>query len=141
MPRLIKELIEHFLTHNTSDWQLRLMRQWPDMVGNLHTKMSLEKIEGSVLKIGVYDSHWIPELFMLTPTMVRAINHKLGGTYIASMRFSLKEKKQKSAQRPVTPSIVYRKVVLTTQQQQMLTTIKDDDLRSALKEYLIRCLQ
>jgi Dna[CI] antecedent, DciA len=141
MVRLIKDYVEHILLVHEENWHVKLMRSWPDMVGDLHTKMALEKIEGSILKIGVYDSHWMHELFMLSPTIVRTINSKLGGNLVSALRFGLREKRQRKERAPKASLMHQKKILLSSQQLHILEAVTDSELRVLLKNYLIRCLQ
>ena len=141
MATLLREYIHTLLLVNNEDWKSKLIREWAQIVGNLHTKMCLEKIEGAVLKIGVYDSHWIHELFMLAPMIVRTINTALGGSYVVSVRFGVKEKKRVVALYDVEQQVVQQPIELTLQQQQMLSNITDNELRLSLEQFLKRCLQ
>lgn len=141
MAVLLKDYIERLISAEQHNWQMQLARRWPDMVGDLCTKMCLEKIEGNVLKVGVYDSHWIHELFMLAPTIVRMLNNNLGGNYLSSVRFVLKEKKMVMVKKSDTVKASYKNIVLTAEQKTALQAITDAELRNLMKKFLIRCLQ
>lgn len=136
MAKSIKELLPTFL-HDES-WQRSLLRNWPTIIGEVHTKVRLEKIEGDTLVLGVYDACWLQELYLLTPLLLTTINQNLDQPRIKHLRFKRSvAKKNSSAPQPVPkPTTTYQ---LTDRQQQTLATIKDEQLRNALRNFLIRC--
>lgn len=124
----------------SDDWQTSLARGWTTAVGELATHMRLEQIRGNLLIIGVYDSHWISELFMLAPRIVQEINGFLGGSYVAQIRFVLANQtvKQTSSQ-PRKKMRDFREPIsamqMTARQAQILASIKDVQLHDALEKF------
>lgn len=144
MPVPLKLVLESILSANMHSWQIHLLRNWADIVGPLRTRMLLEKVYEDTACIGVYDLHWMHELYLLSPTIIHTINTKLGGVYIKKVRFKLVQKKQ-------LPSFELSKVPyhqhddcvitkkLTRQELSALQGIKDLELRGILEKFLGVC--
>lgn len=136
---LLKEILERVLTDD-GDWRTTLLRQWPDIVGNLHSRMALDRIDGSTLIVTVHDSHWMHQLFMMSRFLVQTINRNLGGNYVTHIRFYTKP----LAARPVTvPPLRYqpRSIELASHHIKALALVPDEELREAMRTFLERCLQ
>lgn len=137
--------INNFLTHLISvpddrAWHRSLICDWNSIMGHLHTKVHLEKIDGTMLILGVYDACWMQELYLMSPLLIRTINKKLDGEYIKQVRFkklgkrtALKPTQQKKIVAPL------RDVSFNTRELQALNRIEDAQLQAALKQFLIRC--
>lgn len=143
MALLLKNLLESVLYHKHTDWQLYLIQNWADIVGTLHTRMYLEKIQNDTLFVGVYDPHWMHELFLLSSTLVRTINARLGADYIVRVRFKLARQKQvrdiqKQVQEKQNDIVVAH--VLSDKQKYVLAQVKDVELKEALQQFLFSCL-
>lgn len=122
------------------DWRKRLVKEWPKLVGDLHTRMRFEKISHDVLVIGVYDIHWMHELYMMSPMILEALNNRLGGNYIAKIRFAVVNKTERSC--PQSLSKHHESVSanpLAERQQKMLAKVKDEQLQEALSKLWYRC--
>ncbi|MGC2310996.1 MAG: DUF721 domain-containing protein [Candidatus Babeliaceae bacterium] len=87
MTKLLKNIIPTLFPQH--DWRWRLLTHWQEVVGPLHTHMRLEKIDNDIVFIGVYDSHWMQELFMLSRDLLHTMNAKLDKPHINHLRFSL----------------------------------------------------
>jgi hypothetical protein len=122
------------------DWRKRLVKEWPTMVGDLHTRMRFEKISHDVLVIGVYDIHWMHELYMMSPMILQAINEKLGGNFVAKIRFSVVNKTDRFRKvfDGASESYIFEKP-LAERQQKILSTVKDQQLQDALSKLWQRC--
>lgn len=124
-----------------NDWQTLLARGWTTAVGELAKHMRLEQIRGNLLIVGVYDSHWISELFMLAPRIMQEINGFLGGPYIAQIRFVIANQKDKKAtgrSRKNTHDsgkTLNSPISMTARQEQVLASVKDVQLHDALKKF------
>lgn len=129
------------LLKTDNDWRLRLVKEWPVIIGDLHSKMRLEKVVDDTIVIGVYDSHWMQELFMLSRTILRTINIKLGNEEVKQIRFTLATAQKKSLKpKKITETRESLNVLRLSQQQSAaLGTIKDLDLQQSLQKILQRC--
>ncbi|MCF7900417.1 DUF721 domain-containing protein [Candidatus Babeliales bacterium] len=123
------------------NWKLELLSNWESVVGNLADKMRLEKIEGGTLHIGVYQSSWMHELYLLSAVLKKTINTHLGNTYITHIRLKYVEKTSIKEQKQIktVQKIIYTPIVLTTKEEHALTKIKDSELQKALHNFLSRC--
>lgn len=141
MAHKIEELIDKILAHDQS-WHRDLIRNWNTIIGPLHSKVQLEKIEDSLLILGVYDSCWMQELYLLTPLLLRTINQKLDQPRIKQLRFKTvgrRHKKTEAQSRQIVKK--HTVVVLNKHEQEALNNIKDPQLQEALKQFLMRCYQ
>ena len=135
----IKNILEHLLgQHN--NWQLQLLHNWPTIVGSIRTKVHLLKIQEDTLVIGVMDSCWLQELYLLSPLLIRTINEKLDQPRIKKLRFKTvgitdKKEKKQAPNKKMSCSIVH----LSAYEEETLRGIKDEQLRQSLKDYLLRC--
>ncbi|MFA6065716.1 MAG: DUF721 domain-containing protein [Candidatus Babeliaceae bacterium] len=137
----IKEYLAPYLQETPDNWKADLLRNWRTVVGSLSEKMRLEKIESSLLIIGVYDPHWMQELFLLSRTIIRTINTYLGGSYIIDLRFRLVQKRHVKSfvLKHETFSARRNQMALTYEQQETLKIIKDQELQVLLKNFLHTC--
>ena len=123
-------------------WHITLISNWNSIIGPLHTKVQLEKIDGSTLVLGVFDSCWLQELYLLSPLLLKTINQNLDEPHVKQLRFKKiariqkKEVKQKmqSAKKEVH-------VELSIVEKHALQNVSDAELKIALKNFLLRCYQ
>jgi hypothetical protein len=87
MPKLLKNILPALFPAH--DWKWQLFKQWKEVVGPLHLHMRLERVDHDIVFIGVYDSHWMQELFMLSHDLRHSMNAKLDKPYINHIHFSL----------------------------------------------------
>ena len=134
----IKELLPKFLEKD--DWRLDLARRWDSVVGSLQTKIRLEKTYDDTAVIGVYESHWMQELYLLSSELCDSINNVIGQKKIRRIRFKLVEARErpKVKQKP-KPMVILTNVTLTQRQTQALEKLTDPKLRQAMTEFWSRC--
>lgn len=141
MTKTIKNLLENIFDHPNS-WKVQLLKHWPTILGNLKTKVHLEKINEDSLVLGVSDSCWLQELYMLSPLLLETINKRLDAPRIKSLRFKkVGIKKQIEKKAPAKKPLSCKMVPLSSKEQQALHTIKDPELRNAISDFLRRCQQ
>ncbi len=138
----IKKLLDSLLTCSQSDWRLTLLQKWEQLAGPLHKRVRFEKVEDDVLILGVYDVHWMQELYLLSRTICNQLNTALGGTYIRQIKFKLIEPHKITIKQsdPVTKDIAYQEHTLTAAESQALAAVKDEDLRKSLYLFYNRAL-
>ncbi len=139
MATAIKKILDTLLS-NQDNWQLQLLSHWPTIIGSMKSNVQILKIYEDTLVIGVLDSCWLQELYLLTPLLLRQINEKLDKPRIKNLRFKalgIKEKTTRKNTGNRTCSI--KQVHLSLQEKQHLASIKDEQLREALQHYLYRC--
>ncbi len=126
----------------TADWKLQLLSTWDTVMGNLASKVRLEKIQNDTLTLAVSDSCWLQELYLLTPMLIKNINAHLDEPRIKHLRFKKAGvATKKPALQPTSQQKQHRPVTLTSQEQAALAAIQDPQLRSSLEQFLIRCYQ
>ena len=142
----IKNILDSLIQSKKSDdaWKLTLIKNWPTIIGSLHEKVSLLKINATNVVLGVYDSSWMQELYLLSNLFLKKINTHLGQNKITSIRFqyietsasknkSLKTKFQKQI------SSTNKNLKLKPQESKALQKIGDLQLAQALQSFLERC--
>lgn len=130
----LKDLISGYMD-SVDDWKKRLLRDWPVIVGALNTRMRVEKIVNDLLVIGVYDQHWMHELFHMSRMIVNTINTKLGKPYVKQVRFVLVARMTRKEIKRTDHMAEEKRQErsLTAQEQHVLTQVKDLELRELLK--------
>lgn len=135
----LKNLLQTYLDHET-DWKLSLIKNWPEIIGSLGSKISLEKVHEDTIVLAVYDSCWMQELYLLSPVLIASINKKLDQPRIKQVRFKQAgKKKEKQAAAPIKPIKPQREITLSSREITALNDVKDPSLREALKAFRIRC--
>lgn len=140
MPKHVHTFLSSLVPKNDS-WKIQLLSNWETIMGNLHTKVQLEKIDEDTLVLGVHNSSWLQELYLLSPMLLTTINQKLDQPRIKHLRFKQAGKRLQTTK--VVPIIhkQRKEVIINTQEQAALNNMKDPQLRDALKAFLIRCYQ
>jgi hypothetical protein len=137
--------LKHFLQQVLAprdDWKVSLLINWPNIVGTLHERMTLEKIEEDILIIGVYDSCWMQELYLLSSMLLATINQKLDQPRIKQLRFKKASIKRTQDTIKQCASVQEaKKIIISPSEEKALITIEDPGLQAVLKGYLIRCYQ
>ena len=138
MAPLVKDIIPRIL--DVDDWKIGLARHWEQVVGTLQTRIRLEKIFDDTVVIGVYESHWMQELYLLSSVLRDSINRFLGEHRINHLRFTLVEERKRTVRKPQSKKFIRPKhVSLSLQQEKALKGIPDEKLRTALIDYWSRC--
>lgn len=139
MAQDIKNVI-HVIFHKQDNWKIQLLQNWPSIIGKLHSKVRLEKINKDSLVLGVYDSCWLQELYLLSPILLRKINQKLENKSFKRLSFrQVYIKKSKTKEAFKKQETTSEKTTLTRKEQKTLEKIKDPDLKDSLKSFLLRC--
>ncbi len=142
MALLLKDVLHSFL-YEQDDWRLTLLQNWDTIVGSLKNRVRLEKIDRDIVVLGVYESHWMQELFLLSRVFLQSINNRLDKPRITSVRFKLVEKKEYPLTSKRTFVSVQKRstqpIVLNLQQKQAIAAIADEQLGSMLVSFLARC--
>ena len=138
----IGEFVNKFVS-SPNNWKVTLLKDWPIIIGNLKSKVRIEKINKNLLVLGVTDSAWIQELYLLSAPLIKAINNHLKHPHIQKLRFknvapTKRQTKKTNCHRRKT---INYEIHLTYSQKLVLQNIKDIQLRSALKDYLRRCYE
>jgi hypothetical protein len=121
-------------------WELYLTKHWKEIIGNLSQHVRLEKTYETTVVLGVYDTHWMHELYLFSNILLDKINAALEEPTVTHLRF-------KKVNRPVVrkkSSSQYKAyqapaIELTTKEEKALSEVSDPELTDVLKNFLIRC--
>ncbi len=141
MALYLKDIL-HTIINPEQNWKTDLLYKWNDIIGPLHSKVRIEKIYDNTLILGVLNSCWMQELYLLAPLLIKTINEKLDQPYIKEIRFKqIGIKHHKKIK--IAPAVIKKKkeVVLTQEDEYALAKITDPVLQEALKAFRIRCYQ
>lgn len=142
MFKSLKTVLGNSFSLSTNSWKTKLLTDWPTIVGNLHDKITLEKIHGDTIIVGVYDVSWLQELYMLSAVLLKTINGHLDKPYLKKIRLKYATKKSTRKVLPKQKSkapIERKKIKLNALESGALLKIKDKDMRDALHLFLSRC--
>ncbi len=140
MTQHIKNFLKQFVSK--SDWKLDLIAKWPMIIGTLNDKVTLEHVDETSITLGVNNSSWMQELYLLSPMLRDIINKHLDKPRIKDIRFKNVTFKAKDI--PHATLIPHKKnkpVTLSSKELETLNNIKNAELRDVLKQFLIRCHQ
>jgi len=139
MHQPLKTLMDGLL-EPTSNWKATLLRGWERIIGPLHTKVSLLKIDHETLTLGVTDACWMHELYLLSPLLLKTINEKLDQPRVKQLRFKqTRTKQQKRSQSQRVKQEEGVETPLSPSEQRVLEGIQDTALREALQRFRSRC--
>lgn len=137
----LNNILENLL-ESQSDWRIKLFQKWDSIVGTLKAHICLEKIEGSTIIIGVYESHWMQELYLMSNIIIKQINASIEGSKINSVKFKLaplqkfdKINKFKKLNRKSMVDIKMKNFSLNKTQENALNKIEDLKLKECLLHY------
>ena len=140
MAENIKNVL-HSVFSKQNNWKIKLLQNWPQIMGKLKHKVRLEKINHDSLVLGVYDSCWLQELYLLSPILLKKINQKLENKTFKKLHFKQVgiKKNKKTKKGLIKEEIIHTKTKLTQHEEKTLQKIKDPDLSEALKNFLLKC--
>lgn len=143
----ISALLLNFLPEDQK-WKLKVFEHWEEIVGNLKNVVSIEKIENDFILLNVPHSSWAQELNFLQDIIKSKINTVIGEEKIRALRFrvgTIKNKKQnlaksKKPEHEANLKSNPRNINKINFIKDCAKKINDSDLKKALEDYLIRCL-
>lgn len=139
MATVIKQILQQFITRHDT-WQVQLLKDWPNIVGNLKTQVVLLKILPDTLIIGIQDSCWLQELYLLSPLLLKQINETLDQPRIKKLHFRAIgisfNKKIDNQMETNNSTVIYPR--LDDLQKKQLDLIDDQELRRYLENYYYR---
>ncbi len=139
MTTSIKTLLAPFFQSKEQDWKIKLLTLWPTLIGPLAQYVTIIKIDDTMMTLGVYDSSWLQELYLLSPELLKTINESLDQPYIKELRFKQVGRTPKKEQKQPAPRERHMPISLTSREKMALNRIKNENLRMALESFLIRC--
>lgn len=148
MATSLKDLLHTIIPHQTS-WKAELHLNWKQIIGHLADQVQLLKVYDTALLLGVKDSSWLQEMYLLSPLLIETINKSLDKPYIIKLHFKNvgegEYTQQNAAPHPKKEKITQPKAQakhnLTRFEQTTLDQVEDPELREALKELLLTCYQ
>lgn len=136
----IKNFLTTYLAHE-KNWKAQLLANWQTIIGNLGSRVTLEKIHEDLLVLGVNDSSWLQELYLLSPVILETINASLDQPRIKQLRFKQIGRKKQTKKIDEKKLEQLSTINLKKKEEIALDAIQDEQLREFLKKYLIRCYQ
>jgi flagellar biogenesis protein FliO len=134
----VKNILDTLLSQQ-NNWQLQLLNNWQQIMGTMQTKVQLLKIYEDTLVIGVLDSCWIQELYLLSPLLLKKINEKLDSPRIKHLRFKSAAPPEKKVQKnSLKRACLLKNIQMSPQEKEALASIKDEQLAAVLQDYLLR---
>lgn len=141
MTKEIKNVLSLILA-NHANWKIHLLNNWSTILGPLSSKVYIEKIQEDTLILGVQDSCWLQELYLLSGMLIKTINQTLDQPRIKHLRFkTIGIKKEKQRNKTTNKARCNEPVSLSAHEYQALQNINDSELQQALKNFLVRCYQ
>ena len=145
MVKEVKNII-HAILPQQDAWKLTLLQKWKEIIGDLEPYVWIEKMYKDAIQLGVIDSGWLQELYLLTPVLLDTINAKLDAPRIKKIMFKNKGERKTGTtlslpKIPVQTTYIPQSVMLSDEELDTLNCIKDRELRTALQAFLIRCHQ
>lgn len=140
----IKQLLPnmHTISNQNKQWKLMLIQNWESIIGSLASKVSIHKIYNHSITLGVSDSSWMHELYLLSDLIKKKINEALDKPHIQTIRFHYVTTTKKSVQKNQDPvSLPHKEKTLTNKEKKALEEIKDPELVKALTRLLQKCRQ
>lgn len=139
MPRHIKALLEPYLQSKNSNWKITLLKEWSKIMGKLAHNVTIIKIYDTTIILGVYDSCWLQEMYLLSPMIQKTINQNLDRPRIKQIRFKHVGRPQKKSVPPPEKKEVPIAIALTDREKTALDTIENEHLKDVLQSFLMRC--
>ncbi|KKP36175.1 MAG: hypothetical protein UR26_C0001G0219 [candidate division TM6 bacterium GW2011_GWF2_32_72] len=140
MTTTIKSLLNNFLDKN-DNWKVQLLQKWPQIIGNMQDKVTIEKIYNDTIILGVSDSCWMQELYFLSDQILQVINLNLDQPRIKNLKFKQSEKKI-VPNKVITKNVKdYAPIRLRKPDLMALEKITDPQLKEVMEKFLTRCYQ
>ena len=143
---MIKSLKNLMLNAIPADqrWKMTIMEHWPTIIGELHNRVFISKIEGSILFISASHPAWAQELSYLEPAIKKNINDLFKRPMISTIRFSCHNRNKNCdthVLQPIKKIQEQRQEIptLSPEEKRILAPITNSELQSELEAYLIRC--
>lgn len=139
MTTSIKTLLTPFFQSKQHDWKIKLLSVWPTIMGPLAHHVTIIKIQEDMLILGVYDSCWLQELYLLSSELLTTINQNLDQPRIKQLRFKQVSRATKEQHQEKSIPQEDIPISLTSREKMALNRIKNENLRMVLQSFLVRC--
>jgi len=148
MAKALKELLLGIIPQE-HQWKITLFKNWDEIIGPMKDKVIIEKIEESVLVLGVAHPAWAQELFLLSPMLKQKINKYLQTERITRIRFKFLDLpglrsdtlKKQAVSRVVEhdKQVISPVITLSDREKAMLESVHNRELRLSLEQFFQRC--
>ncbi|MCK4265557.1 DUF721 domain-containing protein [Candidatus Babeliales bacterium] len=125
-------------------WKMKLFQNWSHIIGSLNGKVRIERLEGSLLVLGVTHPAWAQELLLFSNVLRKKINNLFNEEKIRNIRFCTTKLGIKD--RAVFPKIKnyvsfenIENIAFSSGERASLKQIKSVELQVVLKKYYVRC--
>lgn len=145
MAKAIKSLLsQYFSEQKQHDWKIKLLQDWPIIMGNLADHVKIYKIYQNAITLHVKNSSWMQEMHCLSNVILDKINGYLGNKQLTAIYFKVINIELLVQQNQLTvtknkPQEIEHKP-LNSRQKKALEHIKDKELCLALEGFLKKCL-
>lgn len=130
------------VSNHHKNWKFNLMHQWGTIMGSLVTKVSIHKIYNDSITLGVSDSSWMQELYLLSNVIKQKINATLDKPRIETIRFHyITNNADTKTITPLAQAPMTKDRALTVREKKALEKINDPELSQALTRLLQKCHQ
>ena len=141
MAQSVKNILDAYFS-SQENWKIQLLKNWDTIIGKLKDHVCLEKVYDDTVVLGVYNSHWMQELYLLSNVILKTINDALDKPRIKKIRFKHIETKKKKIEKKEIKSVqsdVQISMIVSRKELVALEKISDEQLRSVLYDFLMRC--
>ncbi len=140
----ISELLNNFVPKQ-DEWKVKLFNNWDKVLGSLSDKVVILKVERNFLLLGVTHPAWAHEMYMLSDVLREKINSLFEYERIKYIKFQV-IKKQTSNLKDTAKLYLNskhnntepKKISLNSVEYSNLGKIKDDELKSLLKDFYFK---
>ena len=146
MVKAIKSLLSEYFSHQKQhDWKIKLLQDWPIIIGNLADHVKIYKIYQNAITLHVKNSSWMQEMHCLSNVILDKINGYLGNKQLIAVYFKVitydqTTQSQKSEKINLQNHTIENKP-LSSRHKKALQQIHDQELSQALENFLQRCLK
>lgn len=146
MAKAIKSILsEYFSNQKEHDWKIKLLQDWPSIMGNLADHVKIYKIYQNAITLHVKNSSWMQEMHCLSNVILDKINGYLGkkqliAVYFKVITFEETMRRNQLEKVDLQPKEIANKP-LSLRHQKALLIIEDKELSQALESFLQRCLR
>ena len=126
-----------------ANWKNKILQDWPSIIGDLSSKVHVEKITNNTLVLGVHDSCWMQELYVLSSPLLKTINRHLNKPYIKKLQFKNIPKKKPEYRRLIKSKNIIKSnnFQIKKVEKDALEKISDPQLKDCLVAYLSKCYE
>ena len=146
MPKAIKSLLSQYFSHQKQhDWKIKLLQDWPIIMGNLADHVKIYKIYQNAVTLHVKNSSWMQEMHCLSNVILDKINGYLGNKQLIAIYFKVLQIEEKARLDALEKIGTQQKEMeikpLSSRHKKALLSIKDKELSKALEGFLQKCLK